>query len=424
MKSSGDFNRSFIALASGTLVAQAIPIAISPLLTRLFSPEQLGGFALFMAIVTVLGGIAAARYEMAIMLPESQRDAYVLAWLSGGISTVFCLLLFIPCVIWNDAIASLVGDQTLSWILPWMPLAVWFLVVGAIMTALASRERRFSVVARANVVKSASMSGVQVGAGFANLGVSGLIVGNLLGGMVFLANLYKVGEGGDRPQFKDLGQQAYRYRDFPKYSLWATLANGISVNVLSFLLSIFYSLVSLGFYNLVQRVLAAPSAVIGGAIGQVFYQRASVELRDQGSILRSFHSAWFRLLFISVPPFLLIFLFAESIFAFVFGEQWRVAGHYAEILAPMFWVRFWVSPLSSTNQLLLQNKFGLLANLALLFISVLVVIYAAVRGLGVEEMLTLMNAVMVLFYLCFFVFLYHSAALSNSFIKNSQSDME
>lgn len=412
MKSIGDFNRSFIALASGTLVAQAIPIAISPLLTRLFSPEQLGGFALFMAIVTVLGGIAAARYEMAIMLPESQRDAEMLAWLSGAVASLFSLLLFILCLLWGAEIANLLRAPTLVGVLPWLPLAVWLLTLGAIFSALASRSRHFSSVARANVLKSVGVSGTQVGAGFANLGVTGLIAGNLLGAVVFIGGLCRSVNGrrdGARPTRSELARLASRYKDFPKYSLWATLANGISVNVLSFLLSTFYSLAALGFYNLVQRVLAAPSAVLGSAIGQVFYQRASVELREKGNMRQSFREAWLRLLAISIPPFLIIYLFAEPFFAWVFGESWRLAGTYAEILAPLFWIRFWVSPLSSTNQILQNNWVGLVANLVLLALSFMVVVISSWNSLSVESMLGWMSCVLSVFYLVFFAVLYLSA---------------
>ncbi|WP_171030944.1 MULTISPECIES: lipopolysaccharide biosynthesis protein [Pseudomonas] len=412
MKSIGDFNRSFIALASGTLVAQAVPIAISPVLTRLFSPEQLGGFALFVAITTVLGGIAAARYEMAIMLPERQEEAESLAWLSGIIASFFCLLLIVPCLFWKSTVAAMVGDQTLADVLPWLPLAVWSLTLGAIFSALVCRRKKFSTLARANVLKSFGMSGAQVVGGFASTGMTGLVIGHLLGTLGFITGLARPAAGdchGDKPTCMSLKQVAYRYRDFPKYSMWATLANGISVNVLSFLLSTFYSLAALGFYNLVQRVLAAPSAVVGSAIGQVFYQRASVELRESGNMRRSFRAAWLRLLAISIPPFLVIYLFAEPLFAWVFGENWRVAGTYAEILAPLFWIRFWVSPLSSTNQILQNNWIGLVANLVLLALSFTVVIVASWNDLSVEAMLRWMSGLLSVFYLGFFTVLYASA---------------
>lgn len=407
-------------------MAQAIPIAISPLLTRMYSPEEFGAFALFLALVTILGGVAAARYDMAIMLPNSQRDAETVAWLSGGITTLFSLLLSIPCIWGRETVASWFGDPGLAAILPWMPLAVWLLSLGAIFSALASRARQFSRVARANVLKSVSMSGVQLAAGGATYGTAGLVIGNLVGGVLLLLGLRNT-RGGlsaiDVPQSKDVLRLAGTYKDFPKFSVWATFANGVSVNVLSLLLSTFYSLASLGFYNLVQRVLAAPSAVLGSAVGQVFYQRASVEFRESGTILHSFHSAWLRLLFISIPLFLPILFFADPVFAFIFGEDWRVAGHYAEILAPMFWIRFWVSPLSSTNQLLLQNRAGLIANLLLLMISASVVVYSAGAEKDVEDMLVLMNWTLVGFYFVFFVFLYSSARRSGK-VRSAQEQME
>lgn len=367
---------------------------------------------MFMVLVSVVGGVAAARYEMAIMLPASEQEAELLAWLSGGIATLFCLALFIPCLVWNESIGQAMGDQTLSRVLPWLPLAAWLLTLGAIFSALVSRKRHFSTVARANVLKALSMSGVQLGAGFTGFGVTGLIMGNLLGAMAFLAGLYRVARGNCRRgrfTFGQFSQLAFRYRDFPRYTLLATLANGISVNILSFLLSIFYSLTALGFYNLVQRVLAAPSAVLGNAVGQVFYQQASVELREKGSMWQSFRAAWLRLLVISILPFIIMYFFAEPLFAMIFGESWRIAGRYAEILAPMFWVRFWVSPLSSTNQILQNNSVGLVANLILLVLSVLIVVVSFWCSLTVEVMLAWMSGGLSIFYLIFFVVLYVSA---------------
>jgi len=40
---------------TGTTIAQAIPIAISPILTRLYTPEDFGVFALFIAITSIFG---------------------------------------------------------------------------------------------------------------------------------------------------------------------------------------------------------------------------------------------------------------------------------------------------------------------------------------------------------------------------------
>ena len=47
----GSFTRSVLTLMTGTAIAQAITIAISPILTRMYSPDDFGVFALYIAVV-------------------------------------------------------------------------------------------------------------------------------------------------------------------------------------------------------------------------------------------------------------------------------------------------------------------------------------------------------------------------------------
>ena len=70
-----EFSRNILTLMTGTIIAQAIPIAISPILTRIYRPEDFGLYAIFVAIITILGSVASGRYELAIMLPKKDEDA-------------------------------------------------------------------------------------------------------------------------------------------------------------------------------------------------------------------------------------------------------------------------------------------------------------------------------------------------------------
>ena len=75
LKPKSEFSRNVLTLMTGTTIAQAIPIAISPILTRIYTPEDFGILALFVAISTIFGSIANGRYELAIMLPKKDEDA-------------------------------------------------------------------------------------------------------------------------------------------------------------------------------------------------------------------------------------------------------------------------------------------------------------------------------------------------------------
>jgi hypothetical protein len=71
----GQFRRSVAVLASGTAISQAIPIAAMPVLTRLYTPEEFGTVVLYLALASLLGVVATARYELAIPLPHDDIEA-------------------------------------------------------------------------------------------------------------------------------------------------------------------------------------------------------------------------------------------------------------------------------------------------------------------------------------------------------------
>lgn len=51
LKPKSEFSKNVLTLITGTTIAQAIPIAISPILTRIYTPEDFGVFALFVSLV-------------------------------------------------------------------------------------------------------------------------------------------------------------------------------------------------------------------------------------------------------------------------------------------------------------------------------------------------------------------------------------
>ncbi len=70
LKPKSEFSRNVLTLMTSTTIAQAIPLAISPILTRLYTPSDFGIFALYMSISSIISVVVTGRYELAIMLPK------------------------------------------------------------------------------------------------------------------------------------------------------------------------------------------------------------------------------------------------------------------------------------------------------------------------------------------------------------------
>ena len=97
------------------------------------------------------------------------------------------------------------------------------------------------------------------------------------------------------------------------------------------------------------------------------------DLKEHGTCRPLFIKTLLSLVVIGLPPTLLLILFGREIFAFVFGEDWREAGIYATILAPMALFRLVCAPLGGVLFireklnliLLLQSFFFLMVTLSL-----------------------------------------------------------
>ena len=64
------FAKNVILLGSATTLSQLINLAISPVLTRVYTPDEFGYFATFLSVVAILASISTGGYTQAIMLPK------------------------------------------------------------------------------------------------------------------------------------------------------------------------------------------------------------------------------------------------------------------------------------------------------------------------------------------------------------------
>ena len=83
------FGKGVASLTSGTVIGQLLLLAASPVVTRLYSAEDFGVFGVFVSFVSILSVVSSLRYQIAIPIPEDDRQASNLAALALAIVVVF-----------------------------------------------------------------------------------------------------------------------------------------------------------------------------------------------------------------------------------------------------------------------------------------------------------------------------------------------
>jgi len=366
------FAGDVLKLVSGTTFAQLISLLAAPILTRLYAPEAFGIVALFASITGILGVCACMRYELAIMLPERDEEAANLLGVSLGFTLLVSLLL-VPLVWWGRALlVKWLNAPALGSYLWLVPLVVFISGVFLALNYWNSRTKHFGRLSIARVTSSITTTPLVLGLGFTGHATAGSMIsagiaGQTVATSVLGAQIWR----DDRNVFRrSIRWQAMkeginRYKKFPMFDSWAALMNTISGQLPPLLLAIFFSSTVVGFYALGFRLLSIPMSLIGGAIAQVFFQRAAVSKKD-GSLPLFVGSIFTRLIALGLFPILLITVTGENIFSFLFGSQWSEAGVYAQILSPWFLFVFFGAPISVLFSVLEMQGSFLLFNSALL----------------------------------------------------------
>jgi len=366
-KPKSDFTRNVLILLTGTTIAQVIPIVISPILTRLYTPEDFGVLALFISITSILGNIASGRYELAIMLPKKDGDAINIATLGIFITTVFSFILLLIILFFHSYILNLLNNKEIS---PWLysiPLVVFLTGLYNVLNYWNNRKKHYKNLAKASILKSVVGSIIQLILGFFKVGATGLISGQIISQMfvngILLKNLIK-----EKVVLKKLNKSKIiilgkKYKNFPLYSMPSGVINTLSLQLPILILSKYFDIKFIGMFSLSQRVLSLPISFIGSSVGQVFFQKASVSNAQELQIL--IINTIRKLFFLGLIPFSILLVYGDLIFSFIFGKNWLIAGYISQILSVWLFIVFCVSPVSIIYDIKQKQKEALIFNILL-----------------------------------------------------------
>ncbi|MEH0825572.1 MULTISPECIES: lipopolysaccharide biosynthesis protein [unclassified Micromonospora] len=346
--------RGVLSIALGSAGAQVLALAAAPLLSRLYSPEDFGVFTVIAALVTTIGTVAALRFELAVPLPERERDAYGLVVLGMAAAFGTAVLGAVVVLSSGDVVATLFGQPALQswlWLVP--PAAAGTSAV-LVLNQLAVRHRRYASIGRRTLLQSLASTLTQIGAGIAGMRSGGLALGLGVGQVAgVFALLHTAGLRGTEAQAGRRGQQlvavARRYCRFPLLAAPSGLLNVLGLQLPILLIAYWYGGAVAGHLGLTQRVIAVPAALVASAVAQVYLAEIARAVRNADPHGRAiFIRVSRKLALVAAPSALVLLVGAPWIFSVLFGEQWGSSGVYAQALAVYTAAQIVASPLSQT----------------------------------------------------------------------------
>lgn len=347
----GRFARRLMLLSGGTAGGQALMVAVSPLLTRLFTPGEFGVLAVYIALAGILGSVMALRYEFAVPICKSEEDAATLVAVGLAVTLVLDALVILALALFNQPLMALLGMSGaagLFWLLPALLLAQG---VNLVLAHWSIRRGTFRLNAVSSFAMLATQALAQLGLGFLHGGAAALVIGYTLGPFVRGAVLVRGVPGSDRALLRRVRAARMRalareHRRYPLLSGPSTLLQSFGQLLPALFVALLYGPAAAGLFGLGHRITGIPVRLLSEAASHVFL--GEIARAEGPKLYQLFRRTSLRFLVLGLLGMAPLLVAGPALFALVFGEPWREAGRMVQILVPLHLVRFVVIPVSQT----------------------------------------------------------------------------
>jgi O-antigen/teichoic acid export membrane protein len=395
--------KNILVLASGTIVARIIGIVSIPIITRLYSPADMGVLSAFVSLTGVLLAFTSLRYSVVIPLPRTLGYALNSSVLCLIILSVVSSLLFIITFFFSPAIFQLfnLADLNEYWYL--LPISVFLFGLAEILNIWAIRFKKFKLISTANVLQSSIGSLSKIIFGLLSVNPLGLIIGQIFvqaGSVITLFKFYSSNYNKKKISIKRMLFIARYYIDIPKFRLPSQVLLSLSVNMPILFFSYYFGSEVTGQVGLALMVLSLPISLIGQTIGQAFYgEVASIGRKDPLKIQRVSQEILKKLLLISLLPFIVLVIFGEDLFKYFFGHEWADAGQYARIMSSYIIANLASSPLVHILNIYARNSFYLWINFSRFLLLIGIFSFSILFDFSIKKTLILYTIFLTAHYI-------------------------
>ena len=369
------FKSNIAKVATSSLASQSILVAATPILTRLYGPEEFGTLAIFSSLHAILAVVLTFKYDLAIILPKDDETAFSLAILP--VALAFAISLGMLGLLYA---AHLVFGVGVPWYFLFLPVSIVLAAAYSSLQQWEARRREYGPYAKAQILNSlANISVVLLLSAVAG-GLLGRLVLGFVAGLAISVVYLPFAIGGRSFLRERLRRKisptavlkvAIEYRQFPKYVLPLTLVTMLAQNLPPLILKTMFSLEQVGYYAIAARCLLIPSSILGGAIGEPFRSEYVAKLKAQDDVAQFMGRTLMLLLSIALPAFLILFVVAPKAMSILLGNDYYQSGVLVRYMCVGIFAQFVLSPFQYVFIATGHLKTALFANASIGFIQFL-----------------------------------------------------
>ncbi len=340
-KREGSFVKNLSYLFGGKIAIVLLMLATTPLLTRLYTPEEYGYFSFLNAAAMNFSVFASLGYPLAMVVAPSSREFYNLLCLSFLLMIITSSIVSAGLIIWANRIipfSSIVNSNT-----EYVTLLIFSLLIFSTMSILPRWNvwrNQFRQGASINILVNIGSRVTSLGIGFVGGHSFGLIFGELTGKILGLIANLKLNFFKERKDIVRLVSRhdiifvLKKYKDYPRYVLTSNYLITLMGQIPIFVFPFFFESRVLGSYSLALGLLNLPGLLIAIPLSSIYLKKIALLQQQEEQQVPVFVRKLFRgLVLTSIIPFVALSVWSIDLFTLFFGARWEMAGMFGGILA-------------------------------------------------------------------------------------------
>lgn len=324
-----DFIRNVLKLSASSTLLTFVPIIVTPILSRLYSPEDYAEWGVFSSVYYIVNSFIFLSYENTIVKTNKREELPSLITLCLIICTLISVVTFIIFKL----------GKLLGWMffIEFPSELLLFLTLLStsyytIVYSFANRERCFSSMSVANIINGAGQASIRILLGIIPIVAHGLIWGNALAHIlsflfifICLINRIKALDWA-RVKISEIKKVFEKNIKFLKFDAPARFIEFLVGNLSIIILANFFSGNEIGCFSMSIQLVLLPITMIGSAMGNVYYSEISENCDDSNAVKKSTVRVSKICFYMSLIPILLISLGLDKFMPILLGEKWADAG--------------------------------------------------------------------------------------------------
>jgi O-antigen/teichoic acid export membrane protein len=409
-RNNSGYRSQITRLASGNILAAVIPFLFQPIISRLYNATDFSVLGWYLSFIGIISVFATGKYELAIIIPESDKESKNLAVLSLILTCLVSIFVFIFSILFYKSIASYVNTGEVIWIFLIGP-GVLFYCSYQVFYYVANRYSLYNSMSISKINQNAGIVIIQLVFGIISIGGIGLVVGRLFG---YFTSAIVLGwftfkySSFNRNEIKmhSLNTLSKSYSNFPKHLVFSNLLAAVYTQMPFIYIAKQFNSEVAGQFAFSMQMITVPGILISNAIGDVFRQKASELYKISGRFDNLLIKTLKKCFLVSIIPFTILVIFSVPIFKFFFGENWILAGKFASVLSIMAFIGFFITPVDKAAIVVNRTNFEFWYQISRFAANCIIIIIAVQMALSVFTYLYLLVVINAIHYFVDLLFSY------------------